>query len=203
MADADEVKWFALEFFKIYQSLWIEKNYILSRRFRDDNIEKNILTLQLIEKHFKSLKKVALCHTSDSIGLVYLLRKKFDCEVVVLTNHPLFERVHPLLNDSLNKITYNKIDCIFENFTSFVRDCDLVIFPDMEYFIPLNLIEHYNEYLKTLCLYYVDDINNVTEQSFVMCKEDMEEMCSFSTQIELGSYKNTLGRDFYYGLGIL
>ena len=203
IADEDQIRLFALDFFKQYQTLWAEENFLLSRRFKDDNIKKNIVTLQLIERHFKTLKKIALCHTSDSVGLIYWLRKKFDCEIVVLTNHPLFDRVHPMLNEKLEKISYNKIDCIFENFTELLDGCDLVVFPEMEYFIPLNLIEHYNRSLQTLCLYYVDDLNNTTEQSFVMCKEDMEEMCSFSTTIETGSCKNTTGRNFYYGLGIL
>lgn len=203
ISDVDRIRLFALDFFKTYQALWTEENFLLSRRFKDDNIKKNIVTLQLIERHFKTLKKVVLCHTSDSIGLIYLLRKKFDCEITVLTNHPLFDRVHPMLNDTLKKISYKKIDCIFENFTKFLGDCDLVIFPEMEYFVPLNLLEHYNSSLKTLCLYYVDDLNNTTEQSFVLCKEDMEEMCSFSTPIEMGSCKNFTGRDFHYGLGIL
>jgi hypothetical protein len=203
ITEEDQIRLFALDFFKTYQGIWIEENFLLSRRFKDDNIKKNVITLQLIERHFKSLRKVALCHTSDSVGLIYLLRKKFDCEIVVLTNHPLFDRVHPLLNDKLKNISYKKIDCIFEIFTGLLGDCDLVIFPEMEYFVPLHLIEHYNQSLKTMCLYYVDDLNNTTEQSFVLCKEDMEEMCSFSTQIEMGSCKNTTGRDFYYGLGIL
>lgn len=203
ISDKDQLRVFALEVFKTYQNKWVEENFLLSRRFKDDNIIKNLVTLEFLQKHFQKIKKVAICHTSDSVGLIYLLRKKYNCEVVVITNHPLFDRIYPILNEKLGTIIHKKIDCVFENFISELSDCDLVIFPEMEYYVPLNLIKNYNKNNTTLCLYYIDDLNNTTEQSYVLCREDMEEMCSFNTTVETRCIKNVTGRDFYFSLGIL
>lgn len=201
MNDKDRVRLFTLDLFAYYKELWDSENYILSRRFKEDNVFKVVFSVKLLKKRFNKLNKIAICHTSDSAGLICMLRKVFDCEIIVLTNHPLFERVLPFLQDKLGKITYKKVDCVFEPFAESVEDCDLVIFPEMEYFVPLNLIKYKNK--MTLCLYYVDDFNNTTEQNYVLCKEDMEDMCSFSNTLELDVCKNVNGRDYFYGLGIV
>lgn len=200
--NAQEIRNHAYSLFNWYKNQW-DNNYLLSRRFREDNIYEVIKLFNIMQDNFTNVKKVAICHTSDCTGLLYMLQHVYKCEVVVITNHPLMERIMPFYNKTFPNVSYVKANCIFDDITPHLKDCDVVMFPEMEYFIPLYMMKNYNQRKKTVCFYYVDDFNSVTNLNNVMCLNDMDEVCSFDTTIEIGKFKNTNGFDCFYGLGIL
>lgn len=198
----DRIREYSLQTFNYHTTKW-GNNYLLSRRFNKENLLKNIITVDVIERNFKQLNKIYVCHTSDSCGLLYGIRSIFDCEIVVLTNHPLFERLHEYYNETLGKISYKKVDCIFENCFEYTTDGDLVLFPEMEYFVPMNYIKPPSPEQKIMCVYYVDDFNSVTQQNLLLSDYEVEDLFSFKQTIEFYKEKNSTNRYCYCGVGTL
>lgn len=197
-----ELREYALNTFNYYNSKWGD-NFLLSRRFNEENRVKVLIALDVLKKNFNTLNKVYVCHTSDSTGMLFGLRRMFDCNITVLTNHPLFERMHSYYNDTLGNIEYKKVDCAFDNCFEHTIDGDVVIFPDMEYFVPLSLKQPPSIEQKIFCVYYVDDFNTITQQNLILCDEEAEELFSFKQTIDFYKEKNSTGRYCYCGLGTL
>lgn len=158
---------------KYYNDNW-GPNTILET-FDYKKSKKVLLTLDAIGMHFNSLRKVYVCHTSSSAGLIFGLRKVFGCEVCVLTDHPLFERMHSYYNETLKKVTYKKVNCIFDDVFRYTDDADLVVFPDMEYFIPLKL-KAFTTAKTICCTYMIDDHTPFTYQNIAMSDEDVDNL---------------------------
>lgn len=198
----EELRVYGVDAFRYYNGKWGD-NFLLSRRFKEENLIKVLLSLKVLKRNFKTLNKVYVCHTSDSTGLLFGLRRMFGCNITVLTNHPLFERMHSYYNDTLGKIEYKKVDCVFDNCFNYTADGDVVIFPDMEYFVPLSFKQPPEIEQKIFCIYYVDDFNSVTQQNLILCDEEAEELFSFRKKFDSYKEKNSSGRFCYYGLGML
>lgn len=188
--------------FDYYNDNW-GNNFLLSRRFHDDNLKKVLLTMLVITKHFDRLKKVYVCHTSDSTGLLYSLKRTYGCEIVVLTNHPLFERMHDYYNDTLSGIGYQKVDCVFDNPFNYMEDADLVLFPDMEYYVPLKYKQFQNVKQPICCTYFVDDLNAATELHLTEDPNVVLDLFSFRDTKYFTTTKTVKDRPCYCGLGIL
>lgn len=178
-------------------------NKMLSKRYEDDNIKKVLLTTQVLTKHFEQLNKIYICHTSDSTGLLYSLKRTFNCQIVVLTNHPLFERMHDYYDDTLSGIDYQKFDCLFNDPFVVANDADVVIFPDMEYYVPLKYKHFTNVTSPVCCTYYVDDLNQVTEQNLIDTPDEAKQLFSFKQLHYLAATKTITGRHCFCGLGTI
>lgn len=178
-------------------------NKMLSKRYEDDNIKKVLLTTQVLTKNFNRIDKIYICHTSDSTGLLYGLKKTFDCQIVVLTNHPLFERMHDYYDETLFGIDYQKFDCMFDNPFKIINNADVVLFPDMEYYVPLKYKRFTNVKSPVCCTYYVDDLNAVTEPNLIDKSDEIMQLFSFKETKYLTATKTITGRHCYCGLGTL
>ena len=176
-------------------------NKMLSRRARDDNIKKVLLTMQMLTNHFQRLNNIYVCHTSDSTGLLYSLKRTFGCRITVLTDHPLFQLMHDYYDDTLFGIDYQKVNCIFDDPFRYMDNPDLVMFPDMEYYVPLRY-KHFKDVTSPLCCtYYVDELNVATEQNLIETPKQILELFSFKNVIDLSATKTTEQRYCYCGLG--
>lgn len=198
-----QMKQYNIDSYQWYEETYGYNNFPLSRRWNDENRERVLTTMRLIDKYYKP-KKVHICHTSDSCGLLFSLRKYFDCEVTVLTNHPLFGRLHGYFNDTLGKINYQKVDCVFDNCFDYVsNDTDLVIFPEMEYFVPLRMIKPPLGQLPIVCSYYIDDLNPITEQQEIYTEQDALDLFSFKRLIDTEKERTAASEYCYSALGFL
>jgi hypothetical protein len=178
-------------------------NKMLSTRARDDNIKKVLLTMLVLTKHFSQLNKIYICHTSDSTGLLYSLKRTYGCEIVVLTNHPLFEQLHEYYDDTLMGINYQKVNCMFDNPFNYMSGADLVIFPDMEYYVPLKYKRFTDVQSPVCCTYYVDEINAATEPNLIDTPEEVKQLFSFKELRYFTATKTISDRLCYSGLGTL
>lgn len=177
-------------------------NKMLSRRARDDNIKKVLLTMQVLAKHFERLNNIYVCHTSDSTGLLYSLKRTYNCQITVLTDHPLFEMMHEYYDDTLFGIDYKKFNCTFGDPFKQCVDADLIMFPDMEYYVPLKY-KRSDVQSPICCTYYVDDLNVATEQNLIETPEQIVDLFSFKDIKYLTATKTITDRLCYCGLGTL
>lgn len=203
MTEEETIRNMCIDLYRKYTHDWPENAFLLVRRSKIDNIQKCIKLIDYLRTKITSIKKIAICHTSDPTPFIYLLKKHYSCEIIVLTDHPIFPRLLPYYNKSFGEIKYVKTNCMFENFSNQIADCDMVFFPEMEYYVPLKLIKTYNLNKLTLCLYYIEDFSSPYDLDLVLCKEDMEEWCSFTNKIDVGQIQIENNKQFFYGLGII
>jgi hypothetical protein len=197
-----EIARYCQQTFDYYTDNW-GNNFPLSRRFHDDNLKKVILTTSVLKNNFERLKNIYICHTSDSTGLLYSLKTTFGCKITVLTNHPLFERMQDYYDDTLSGINYKKVDCIFDNPFKYAEEADLVLFPDMEYYVPLKTKKFLNVKQPVCCVYYVDDLNTITQQNLIDTPKEVSELFAFKQTLDFAMFKTHKERHCYCGIGTL
>jgi hypothetical protein len=134
---------------------------------------------------------------------MYALKRTYGCEITVLTDHPLFELMHDYYDDTLFGIDYTKVNCTFDDPTKHCKDADLIMFPDMEYYVPLKYKHFSNVSAPVCCTYYVDDLNVATEQHLISTPEEVVDLFSFKELKYLTATKTITDRMCYSGLGLI
>ena len=111
--------------------------------------------------------------------------------------------MHDYYDDTLFGINYKKVDCIFDNPFDYTNDADLVLFPDMEYYVPFKTKKFINVKQPVCCVYYIDDLNTVTQQNLIDTPEEVSKMFAFKQTHDFAMVKTHKERYCYCGIGTL
>lgn len=182
-----------------YNSTYPEYNLILEQHFRGEFIDRHIKAYNIITKNFNKFDNVVLAYTSDPVTYCYMFRKYFNSNITVVSDHPLLQRTENFYVDNFS-VKFEYINPMFEDFTGIEND--IVIFPDYEYFVPLDLVNYYNKKLNTAVVYSINKMQYTPGHSIALSVDDIQEMCNFDKEIHFEKFENTQTTTSYCGLGI-
>lgn len=152
-----------------------------------------------IQHNVYSVDRVAIMATSDPVGLCFLFRKYYDSKIKIVSDHPLLDRTGWYYRQ-IHDAEVIDVNPMFEDVTSVLEDCDLVVFPEYEFFAPLSLVKPYGDKL-TAALHYVIWPCPGNSTFKVESVDDLTENLSFKKLVARGSYKNVDRKSGYYALG--
>jgi len=189
------------EIFKHLDSRGLEYVYRLYAMHNDEKMRnRNFIAMDVIRKNFKSLKNVAIVNSSNPIALTHFLKKEYQSSVTLVSDHPSFEMSEGFFqrffkaNTVIKTIFFEDVD-----FSSY----DLVILSEFEYLVPLDMLKHVKfGDSPILALQHIQHVNDHNSRHFVMCIEDLLELCNFKNLLDSNAKLNTDNRLVYYALGV-
>lgn len=152
-----------------------------------------------IQNNVDEVSRVALLATSDPVGLCYLFKKYYGSQIIIICDHPLLERIGEYFENKFDARVY-AVNPMFESVHDLVKDCDLVVFPEYEFFAPLDLIKPYGEKL-TAALHYVVWPCPGNSTFKVESVSDLLDNLNFKTVLANGEYTNVDDKKGYFALG--
>jgi len=184
-----------------WRSQYGNPNGLLESHGRYENVIKYVYAFDKIYDHFTWLDRVTIMASSDPVAVCHLLRKFYACEITIVSDHPLLDRIGDFFREEYGA---NIVDAnpLFQDVSDHFRDSDLVVFPEFEHFAPLNLIKYYTENKSTAVIHYIDRVNPNSTGDLVLSEEDLIEQCDFSRTIEYGRVKNINDKNIFYAIGV-
>lgn len=164
-------------------------------------ILKYTVLFETIHMQYESLNNVTILASADPIALCYLLKKFYNSNITIVSDHPLLDRIGDFFREEYGA---NVIDLnpMFDDCSEYIKDADLVIFPEFEYFAPLNLIKYYNKEVDTLVIYYIEIANNNNMRQMILSENELEDKCDFKKLKLIGKFKNVDNRNVFYAFGV-
>lgn len=158
--------------------------------------------VDVILKNTTNLKKIAI--VGAKLPITYMIRIKNhypDVEFVTISDSQIMVMSEEYLKTLFKYTNYN-INPIFHDLSEYIKDCDLVVYPETELLVPFYMLKykHTMPYFCANFIYYPNKIN-INE---VYSKEDMIETCEMKKVIVIDSIKvNYTGnqKTYYYALG--
>jgi len=188
------------EIFKHLNDRGLEYVYRLYAMHNDAKMRnRNFIAMDVIRKNFKKLDRVAIVNSSNPLALTHFLKKEYGSSVTLVSDHPSFE----LSMDFLHR--FFKVETILKSV--FFEDVDLssydlVILPEFEYLVPLDMLNHVHfGDSPVLALQHIQHVNDHNSRHVVMSVEDLLELLNLKPVFESGSELNIDGRNVYYALG--
>lgn len=188
------------EIFKHLDSRGLEYVYRLYAMHNDPKMRnRNFIAMDLIRKNFKSLKNVAVVNSSNPLALTHFLKKEYQSTVTLVSDHPSFELSIGFFQRFFKANTI--VRSVFFEDTD-LSSYDLVILPEFEYLVPLDMLKHvkFGE-SPILALQHIQHVNDHNSRHVVMCVEDLLELLNFKTLKESGKVLNLDNRFVYYAIG--
>jgi hypothetical protein len=183
---------------------WLKKygysNYLFNLHGKPENTYKYIEFFDRLYQCYDSLDRVVIMASSDPVAVCFLLKKYYSSDITIISDHPILERVGGFFKDTYGAEVILK-NPMFEDVSEYLADADLVIFPEYEYFVPLDMIKYYDINKDTAVLHYVDRINSNNTTELVLSEEDLLDQCSFKEVKAAGRFKNS-NRNVYYAIGV-
>ena len=164
-------------------------------------IMKYIMTMHSLMDHYDSLDRVTIMASADPIALCYLLKKFHNSKITIVSDHPLLDRIGDFFREEYDAVIVDK-NPMFDDCSEYIKEADLVIFPEFEYFAPLSMIKYYDKEVETLVIYYIEIANNNNMKQLILSEQDLEEKCDFKEVKESGKFKNVDARNVFYAFGI-
>ncbi|CAB5221240.1 hypothetical protein UFOVP247_116 [uncultured Caudovirales phage] len=194
---------------EIYSALnrdWKKKysyeNYLFNLHSKAENTYKHMEFFDRIQKNFDHLDRITIMASSDPVALCYLIKKYYGSEITIVSDHPILERIGEFFIDDYGVDVVFK-NPMFEDATEQVKDADLVIFPEYEYFVPLDMIKYYDINKNTAVLHYVSRVNKQNTTEPILSEQDLLDQCSFKEVIDVGKFKTAgTNRNVYYAMGV-
>ena len=172
--------------------LWLAEfdkvNWLIDTHRQAEYIERSFALFNMINEHCEDLSKVSLVACSDPIGICLLLSKYYDCEIQLLTDHPLVELYSEFYKEKFNA-THVEVNPLFEDFSEHTKDSDLVIFPDFEYFIPLDMCRGDDGGKLTAAVHYVKHKNPGNSTHSVADEQEFISRLGFKDLIAKKTFK--------------
>lgn len=178
-------------------------NKMLELHARWDNVHKYIWCFDKIFAKYPTLERVSLVGCSAPVVPSLLLREKYpEVKIVIVSDHPVLDRMGDHFVESYNA----EIRCLnplFEDFSDSVAGSNLIVFPEYEYFIPLDMCKSYPVGIDTALIHYVGRVEEGNAMEPILCQEDLLEWANFrevhasdelETEYEL--------RTVYFALGL-
>jgi hypothetical protein len=154
-----------------------------------------------IYEHYDSLDRVTIMAGGDPVALCYLLKKYYDSEITIVSDHPALDRIGDFFRETFEATIVDK-NPMFDDCSEYIEKADLVIFPEFEYFAPLDLIKYYDKGVDTLAIHYIEIANNNNMKQLILSEDDLVEKCNFEVLIEVGKFKNVDDRNVFYAFGV-
>lgn len=175
--------------------------YRLFEIHNDDHINnRNMFVFETIKRNFADLKKVVIVNSSNPIPLCHFLKSEYGSEVKLISDHPSFEFTQEFFVNYFS--TENVIkSAFFDDLSMDILGADLVIFPEFEYMVPLDMLKYYKMGCTTMVVHHIAHVNDHNSRMMIMTKEDLLEECNFDEEIDSGSHKNSDGRNIFYAIG--
>lgn len=199
------------EFQKIYdiyaglQKDWKSKYDVMNNLFELHGKHRYIIKytglFEKIHELYDSLDRVTIMAGGDPVALCYLLKKYYDSEITIVSDHPLLERMGDFFEREYGAKVVD-LNPMFDDCSEYIVGADLVIFPEFEYFAPLNLIKYYDKGVETLAIHYIEIANNNNMKQLVLSEEELVEKCDFKRVREAGRFKNVDDRNVFYAFGV-
>jgi hypothetical protein len=164
-------------------------------------ILKYTVLFETIHMHYESLNRVTIMASADPIALCYLLKKFYNSKITIVSDHPLLDRVGNFFREEYGAEVVD-LNPMFDDCSEYIKDADLVIFPEFEYFAPLSMIKYYDKEVETLVIYYIEIANNNNMRQMILSEHELEEKCDFKEVKESGKFKNVDNRNVFYSIGV-
>lgn len=194
--------------YDIYSGLkveWKSKYNIINNLFDVHGkhlcINKYTGLFEKIYELYDSLDRVTIMASGDPVALCYLLKKYYDSEITIVSDHPVLDRIGDFFEREYGAKIVD-LNPMFDDCSEYITGADLVIFPEFEYFAPLNLIKYYNKGAETLVIHYIDVPNNNNMKQLILSEEELVEKCDFKEVREVGKFKNLDNRNVFYAFGV-
>lgn len=181
----------------------IEKSlYILIRTTSRSVITaKETHCIDVMLKNVGELKKVAIIGATLPVTYMVRIKKKFpDIEFVTINDSEAMLMAENFLKTQF-KYTNINLNPIFNDLTHYIKDCDLVIYPETEHMVPFKYLryKHTMPYFCVNFIYYPNTIN--TNEIYSI--EDMIDTCEMKNVILADArrvYFSEKFKTYYYAL---
>jgi len=162
---------------------------------------RNYYVFEIIKKNFSDLKKVVIINSSNPIPLCHFFKSEYDSDITLISDHPSFEFTQKFFSDFFKTNNIIK-SAFFDDLSDDIKGADLVIFPEFEYMVPLDMLKYYNKGTMTMAVHHIAHVNDHNSRMMIMTEHDLLEECNFDEVIDSGRTKNSDGRNIFYSLGI-
>ena len=188
------------EIFKHLDSRGLEYVYRLYAMHNEPKMRKrNFIVMDLIRKNFKKLDRVAIVNSSNPLALAHFLKKEYNSKVTFVSDHPSFELSIDFLQRFFRAETILK-SVFFEDVD--LRGFDLVILPEFEYLVPLDMLKHVKfGDAQIMSVQHIQHVNDHNSRHVVMCIEDLLELVNYKEVVDSGEVLNLDNRFVYYAVG--
>jgi len=155
-----------------------------------------------ILNNINNLKKVAIIGSTLPITYMTRIQNRYpDVEFITINDSEVMMMSEAYLKKIFKYRNYN-INPIFNDLSEYIKDCDLVIYPETELLVPFKYLKykHTMPYFCANFIYYPNTINT----NEIYSKEDLLETCEMKNPIIFDSRKvvffSTI-KKYYYALG--
>ena len=157
-------------------------------------IDKEFKIADIAIDNFDIYHKVVIVGGRFPINYTYKFNQMGIDNITVIDYHPMLDRYKHLLNANV----FIKRP-LFDDLTDYVKDADLVVFPNTEYMVPLNMLNYYKDCKNVIAVNHINMIhnfNNYVIEDLDIFKKD----CSVQDggKIKIGYSDATV----YYAYGI-
>ena len=159
-----------------------------------DIINKEFKIVSIAIDNFDIYDKVVIIGSRFPINYTYEFNRMGLDNIIVIDYHPMLDKHRDLINaDVIIKRP------LFDDLTHYVKDADLVVFPNTEYMVPLNMLNYYKHCKNVIAVNHINMLHNfnnyVIDDSNVFKKQ-----CHVSEggKIKIG-YTDSIA---YYAYGI-
>ena len=177
-------------------------NIMLLYKIHSSNMmwERTRFVFERLTEQFSKIGSVAIVNCSNSIPWCNFFKEKYQSNITLISDHPSFEATSSFYNEAFK--TTNVFDSIFFNdLSTTLRQHDLVVFPEFEYLVPLDLLKNYNDIKNTAVIHHMHHINDSNTRELVLSIEDLLDQCNFINVIYSDRFKNVDNRYVYFALG--
>ena len=163
---------------------WLTKrnqpNTLIQYHTNPKLIQKNLYLFEKIYRNIKTLNNVAIVHSSFPVVLSHMLYNVCNSKLTLISDHPGFVEARDFFENNYNATTITKSP-LFDNIN--LQEYDLIIIPEYEYFVPLNLLDNFKN--KTVALvHHIVHLNEGNDMNDVYSINDLYDKCSFTNIID-------------------